>query len=223
MRTFRRDAATFLRLTCPRQRGRRVARGERYRRQSSRAMRCMACGAELRSMEIALGDRVTVPGDEQEQWRCPACDEATPAHADAPVSAEPVALEAAPLLSTPSEPASSVDECEVLLRRAIEMVRGVPPRGQAAPDAADASPAAAGASGHHRTPPASILPETDSGIDECEALLGRAIEMVRGPIDRAPPRRGIADDWPKVAGDPDKPIRAARSVMSRVVRIDHDP
>jgi hypothetical protein len=118
---------------------------------------------------------------------------------------EPVAVHAAPPLSTPSEPASGIDECEVLLRRAIEMVRAVTREARAMTDPAvggvDASPGSAGAPQPHCMPPASILPESDDGRDECEVLLGRAIAMVRSSVHRAPPRRGIADDWSQARGD----------------------
>ena len=180
-------------------------------------------------MEVALGDRVIAPGDHPDQWRCLACEAPAPSplpvQADAAAPSEPVAVHAAPPLSTPSEPDSGIDECEVLLRRAIEMVRAATREAQAMTDpaagGAAAAPGAPGAPQLHCASPASILPETDDGPDECEVLLGRAIEMVRSPVHRALPRRGIADDGPQVPGDLAKPM-PAESSATRVVQIDHD-
>jgi hypothetical protein len=64
------------------------------------------------------------------------------------------------------------------------------------------------------TPVASILSEADKDLDESEAMLRRAIEMVRGPARSAAgggQRAGLAGS-----------MRTKGSVPSRVVRIRHD-
>ena len=192
-------------------------------------------------MEAALDDSMIVPGDQHHQMRCPACDDVvrrpSSGREHASPAAEPVAVHPAPPLSAPSEPDSGVDECEILLRRAIEMVRGAarrsPPTMSPTEGGTDASAGSAGSLPLHCAPPASILPETDGDLDECEVLLGRAIEMVRGPAHRTPPRTGIADRWPGARGDLAAPMRAKASGAkgsgtkgpgtSRMVRIHHDP
>jgi hypothetical protein len=74
------------------------------------------------------------------------------------------AVPAAPSAPT-SEANSDLDECEVLLKRAIEMVRG---------------PARAS-----RAAGTSTSVDSDGELDECGVLLGRAIEMVHGTAESA--------------------------------------
>src|SRR6516165_9642811 len=74
------------------------------------------------------------------------------------------AVSAAPSAPT-SEANSDLDECEVLLKRAIEMVRG---------------PARAS-----RAAGTSTSVDSDGELDECGVLLGRAIEMVHGRAESA--------------------------------------
>jgi hypothetical protein len=59
------------------------------------------------------------------------------------------------------------------------------------------------------TPPTLVPSEAD--LDECEVLLRRAIEMVRGSTRWSQPVRGLAHRLP------------GRSLTSRVVKIHHDP
>lgn len=104
------------------------------------AMRCIACGAELRLMQSELDNTTMVPSDdEQSAFLCEDCDRsrlvspesALPPTEPEPVrSAPPASLHPADSLSVPTTlptlvpPEDDLDECEILLRRAIEMVRG---------------------------------------------------------------------------------------------------
>jgi len=101
------------------------------------AMRCIACGAELRLMQSELDNTTMVPSDECCAFLCENCDRsrvspesALPPTEPEPVrsapppslrSAESVSIRTTPPTLVPSE--DDLDECEILLRRAIEMVR----------------------------------------------------------------------------------------------------
>jgi hypothetical protein len=82
--------------------------------------------------------------------------------------------------------ASDLDECEALLRRAIEMVRSPAGTSQIAKSLADERPGTsaelASFAPVHSEPPKSVLTlaEAHSERDECEAVLNRTLEMVRG-------------------------------------------
>src|SRR6267154_6686904 len=66
------------------------------------------------------------------------------------------------------------------------------------------------------TPVASILSEADKDLDESEAMLRRAIEMVRGPA-----RSATGSGQRAIAGVADS-VRTKTSAPSRVVRIRRD-
>src|SRR5258708_3388236 len=66
------------------------------------------------------------------------------------------------------------------------------------------------------TPVASILSDADTDLDESEAMLRRAIEMVRGPA-----RSATGNGQRGPAGVADS-MRTKKSAPSRVVRIRHD-
>ena len=102
------------------------------------AMRCIACGAELRLMQSELDNITMVPSDKHYAFLCENCDrlpvnpdgalpltETEPARSALAASLrldEPVSASATRPTLVPSE--DDLDECEILLRRAIEMVRG---------------------------------------------------------------------------------------------------
>ena len=102
------------------------------------AMRCIACGAELRLMQSELDNITMVPSDKHYAFLCEDCDR-PPVNPDGvlpPTEPEPARSGLATSLR-PDEPVSvpttrptlvppedDLDECEILLRRAIEMVRG---------------------------------------------------------------------------------------------------
>src|SRR5262245_36926926 len=100
------------------------------------AMRCIACGAELRLMQSELDNTKMVPGDEYCAFLCEDCDRSRlvspesglpPTELEPVRSAPPASLRPAEPVSVPTTPPTLVrsedDECEILLRRAIEMVR----------------------------------------------------------------------------------------------------
>ena len=101
-------------------------------------MRCIACGAELRLMQSELDNTTMVPSDEYCAFLCEACNQSRlvssesalpPTEPDSVHSAPPAPLHPAESVSVPTTPPTLVpseddlDECEILLRRAIEMVR----------------------------------------------------------------------------------------------------
>src|SRR5215468_6210605 len=133
-------------------------------------MRCIACGAELRLMQSELDSTTMVPSDEYCAYLCEYCNRSrlvSPEGALPPTEPEPVR----------SAPPASLRPAESL---------SVP-----------------------TTPPALVPSESD--LEECEVLLRRAIEMVRGSTRWSQPVRGLTDRMP------------GRSLTSRVVRVHHDP
>src|SRR6266508_4631889 len=89
------------------------------------------------------------------------------------------------------------------------------PTASAAPPAEPASPATA--------PPQSVASEADDDLDEGEALLRRAIEMVRGPTRRSQPINSVADRKPGTPAELANSMRAKRPLTDRIVQIYHDP
>src|SRR5260221_2211238 len=131
-------------------------------------MRCIACGAALRLMQSELDNTTMVPSDEYCAFLCEDCDRsrlASPESALPPTEPEPVRSRAS-------------------LRTADSV--SVP------------------------TTPPTLVPSED-GLDECEILLRRAIEMVRSSTRWSQPTRSLTDRMP------------GRSLSSRVVQIHHDP
>jgi hypothetical protein len=197
------------------------------------AMRCVACGAELRFAQSRLDSTTLVSGDEHGRFLCSDCDRpllvgpdsllpstpAGPVISDPPASLRPadvVSLPTALSPLVPSEEDHDFDECEVLLKGAIAMVRGAVPECRPAKSLTDSEAKARRPDGSlpvHSAPPTSspASAETDSDLDECEALLKRAIEMVRGTTRWSQPTGGLTDRMPE------------RSRASRVVKIHHDP
>jgi hypothetical protein len=196
-------------------------------------MRCISCGAELRLGPSELDDTTLVPSDEHCKFLCSNCDrpllvgpvrELRPTEAEPGSSAPPTSLRAAAAASisttppplVPSDAGDDLDECEVLLKRAIEMVRG-PTRGsQPAKSLTDVGAGTRELEGSlpvHSAPPTSTpaLAKADSDLDECEVLLKRAVEMVRGSTRWSRRTRGLLEGMP------------GRSPTSRVVQIQHDP
>ena len=102
--------------------------------------------------------------------------------------------------------AESLDECEALLKRAIEMVRG-PIRGfQTTQGLADgtATPATLASSAPvHSESPASTMgtAEADRGLHQSEAVLNRTIEMVKSAA-----RRSETHNLTEAAPEPDPQV-----------------
>ncbi len=182
-------------------------------------MRCIACGAELRSTLFELENTAMVPSDEHCRFLCSDCDRPLlvgPDHALSPARPEQTssALSASSSAAAPDLPASpalieadnDLDQCEALLKSAIELVRGPARCSQRLERLADGgTPGLDGSLPVHSAPPISLtaLAEADGDLDECELLLKRAVALVRNRARRSRPRRlGRA---------------------SRVVQIQHDP
>ena len=133
------------------------------------AMRCISCGAELRFTQSELDNITMVPSDKHYAFLCENCDRlpVNPDGALPPTEPEPARSALAASLR-PDEPVS------------------VP------------------------TTRPTLVPSEDD-LDECEILLRRAIEMVRGSTRWSQPTRSLTD---RMSG---------RSLLSRVVQIHHDP
>ena len=133
------------------------------------AMRCISCGAELRFTQSELDNITMVPSDKYCAFLCENCDR------------PPVSPDGA-LPPTELEPARSGLAASL---RPDERVS-------------------------HPTTRHTLVPSEDD-LDECEILLRRAIEMVRGSTRWSQPTRSLTD---RMSG---------RSLSSRVVQIHHDP
>src|SRR5882757_7593490 len=90
-------------------------------------MRCMSCGAEMRMLQVEPDDTMMVPGYERQTLQCSGCNEVERrtvfSGENSSRPAEPSLVPSTPLTSILSD-ADDLDEAEVMLRRAIEMVRG---------------------------------------------------------------------------------------------------
>ena len=72
------------------------------------------------------------------------------------------------------------------------------------------------------SPAISVLAEAEKDLDESEAMLRRAIEMVRGPFGGSRPTTSLTDDRPHTPAELATAVRAKKSA-SRIVQIRHDP
>ena len=133
------------------------------------AMRCISCGAELRFTQSELDNITMVPSDKHYAFLCENCDR-LPVNPDG----------ALPLTET--EPARSALAASLRLDEPVSASATRP----------------------------TLVPSEDD-LDECEILLRRAIEMVRGSTRWSQPTRSLTD---RMSG---------RSLSSRVVQIHHDP
>jgi len=132
-------------------------------------MRCVACGAELRLIQSELDNITVVPSDNHCAFLCENCDR-PPVNPDGALP--------------PTEPEPARSALAASLR----------------PDESVSVP----------TTRPTLVPSEDD-LDECEILLRRAIEMVRGSTRWSQPTRSLTDRMP------------GRSLSSRVVQIHHDP
>ena len=144
--------------------------------------------------------------------------------------AEPVAVNTTAHSSVPSEASNELDGLdglEALLRRAIEMCPGPTCRSQPTESLTDEGPGTppefASSASVYSVPPTSVSSEPDKNLDECEALLRRAIEMVRGPT-RSSQITSVTEAKSKTPFKLVSSMRAERPPASRiVVQIHHDP
>jgi hypothetical protein len=135
-------------------------------------------------------------------------------------AAAPVPVNTTAHSSVPSDANNELDGLEALLRRAIEICPGPTRRQPTAESLADEGPETpAGFPTSAAVPPTSVSSQPDKNLDECEALLRRAIKMVRGPARSSK----ITEARSKT---PSKLVSAMRAELpsSRiVVQIHHDP
>lgn len=146
-----------------------------------------------------------------------------PAPPTSPVEPVPV------YTSVPSEASNDLYRLDALPRRAIEMCPGSTCHSQPTESLTDEGPRIlaepASSALVCSVPPTPVSCEPDKNLDECEALLRRAIEMVRG---RTQPSVTQAESkTPSKSNTPSKAVstvRVERSPASRiVVQIHHDP
>jgi len=175
-------------------------------------MRCMSCGAEMHVLRVEHDDAPSLAGCERHTLQCSACHDIETRtvfrKSSASPAVEPVPHHSAPPTSASPAPENDLDDGEELLRRAIEMVRGLARGEQPTGGATEAEPAVPAGS--------ATASEADHELDEGQAMLQRAIEMVRGATrgGRTHADSGIA---------PPADTAAKRSPPGRVVEICHDP
>jgi len=138
--------------------------------------------------------------------------------------AEPVPVNTTAHSSVPSEAINDLDGLEALLRRAMEKCPGSTRRSQPTESLTDEGPGTLASSASvYSVPPTSVSSEPDKNLDECEALLRRAIEMVRGPT-RSSQITSVTEARSKTPSKLVSSMRAERPTASRiVVQIHHDP
>jgi hypothetical protein len=241
-------------------------------------MRCMGCGAEMRLVQVERDETAQVAGTERQTLQCPSCHDieirnvlrrdsvepAEPAVESQALLQPDIAIEPEPSVQprpspphadqpqkqAPQQPGGEFDEAELLLQRAIDMIRGparaaqpakgliaegdaasvlaapVPP----ATPIATATPAAAVAPVTPEISAATVAPPADPEVDEAEEMLRRAIAMVRSPAAGAKSRRvqSIATKRPpgrvvQICHDPSfEPAYAAKDTTSGLVVIRHE-
>jgi hypothetical protein len=138
---------------------------------------------------------------------------------------KPVPVNTTAHSSVPSEASNDLDGLDAIPRRAMEMCPGPTRPSQPSEGLTDEGPAPefASSASVYSVPPTSVWSEPDKNLDECEALLRRAMEMVRGTtrssqITSAPKARS------KTPSKLVSSMRAERSPASRiVVQIHRDP
>jgi hypothetical protein len=141
--------------------------------------------------------------------------------------AEPVPVNTTAHSSVPSNASNELDGLEALPKRAIEMCPGPTCRPQPTECLTDeglGTPAEFVSSASvYSVPPTSVTSEPDKNLDECEALLRRAIEMVRGPT-RTSQITSVPEIGSKTPSKLVSCMQAERPPASRiVVQIHHDP
>ena len=170
-------------------------------------MHCLVCGSEMRLDEVAGDQSVPVSGFERRTFRCPSCGDVEqrlafnrrrdPSHAEPSADIQSAAIQSSSadeqtaVTATAGEPVKEHPGIYALLRRLLPFRRKspAPSRSPATAPATEPLPTAETVEAAPLTVPTlphSIesridLTEADNDLDECEALLKRAIETVRGP------------------------------------------
>jgi hypothetical protein len=140
---------------------------------------------------------------------------------------EPVPVNTTVHSSVPSEASNDLDGLEALPRRAIEMCPGPTRSSQPSESLADEGPGTpaefASSASVYSVPATSVSSEPDKNFDECEVLLRRAMEMVRGAT-----RSSQITSFPKARSK--KPSKLVSSMRAErppaspiVVQIHRDP
>jgi hypothetical protein len=176
-------------------------------------MRCLACGAEMRVLQVARDDTMLVAGYENQILECVACHEIERRQVfrGQDASAGEQQLDATPPRDLGGErllPLAPVQGGALKLEAEKD-----------GPVAQVQSPgASAGTVPVHANPPSLAAPDPE--VDEAEEMLRRAIAMVRSPL-RGTPVRGLTDGRPPVPADIASATRTRK--VNRVVQIRHDP
>jgi len=178
-------------------------------------MRCLACGAEMKLVQVARDDTMMVPGYEDQTFECSECHEIERRRIFRNESVSPPAEPPAPIAPSPPEaPATEIPSAEP---PSAETPPTAPGPAEAPP--AESVPLAA-------AQPVSAAPERsdegDEGDEEGEELLRRAIAMVRGPVRSTQPIKGLTDE-PRTPAKLAASMRSKTAGISRVVQIRHDP
>jgi hypothetical protein len=143
--------------------------------------------------------------------------------------AEPVPVNTTAHSSVPSEASSDLYRLDALPRRAIEMCTGSTCHSQPTESLTDEGPRILAEPAICSVSPTPVSCESDKNLDECEALLRRAIELVRGrtrfqaetSVTQARSKTPCKSNIPSKAVST---VRVERPSASRiVVRIHHDP
>ena len=141
--------------------------------------------------------------------------------------AEPVPVNTTAHSSVPSEASNELDGLDAVPRGAIEMCPGSTCHSQPTESLTDEGPRIlaepASSASVCSVPPTPVSCEPDKNLDECEALLRRAIEMVRGRT-RTSQITSVPEVRSRAPSKLVSSMRAERPPASRiVVQIHHDP
>ena len=213
-------------------------------------MRCLTCNVEMRLIEVTRDDTMWVPGYAYHTMQCPDCHDierrlvfrrtgstmpfavpspSEPSAASPPIEPAPVTPPVASVNRlAQSAPAPTAPPASPVIPT-IEPVVSPPttPASVSATSEPVAPFTAAPAAAHlpdpvapPPTPPRSITSEAD--LDEGEALLRRAMEMVRSPTNRLPSAEGPGDHRPETPAELAGLMASRRPFTGRLVRIQRD-
>jgi hypothetical protein len=170
-------------------------------------MHCLVCGSEMRLDEVAGDQSVPVSGFERRTFRCPSCGDVEqrlafnrkrdPSPAEPSPDIQSAAIQSASVDEQSADPAVAGEPVKessgiyALLRRLLPFRRksAAPSCSSATAPATEPLPTVETVETALLTAPTSphsiesrvALTEADNDLDECEALLKRAIQTVRGP------------------------------------------
>ena len=185
-------------------------------------MRCLACGAEMKLIEVVRDDTMMVPGYEDQTFECLDCheiDRRRVFRGEGTVSAGEPTLPPAPGLQAPIPEVSTITAAAASATAPSETTT---PFETAVPIAAAATAAAEpDIVPLHAAPPASPAGDGEEQVDEGEEMLRCAIAMVRTPVRGSQPIRGLTDGVraPTALAGAVK----AKKADARRVQIRHDP